>query len=58
MKILYFPENASLFSTILVFNYLEVSTAKLCYTVTCNSPGHGIKRPLKYLFSMKFTSGW
>ena len=27
-----------------------------CYTVTCNSPGHNIKRPGKYLFSIKFIS--
>ena len=26
--------------------------------VTCNNPGHDIKRPRKNLFSIKFISGW
>ena len=27
-----------------------------CYTFTCKSPGHDMKRRGKYWFSMKFTS--
>ena len=36
-----------------VCNCPGVQTARLCYTVTGNSPGHDIKRHYKYLFSIK-----
>ena len=35
-----------------VCNCPRVSTARLCYTATGNSPGHDIKKD-KYLFSIK-----
>ena len=36
--------------------YVTVQKFRLldCYTVTCNSPWHDIKRSGKYLFSIKF----
>ena len=59
MKILYIPKNSSnILSVILVSTTVQKFRLRLCYTITCNSPGHGIKKPVKYLFSMKFISGW
>ena len=54
MKILDF------FQQFLYFFYATIQKFRLplCYTATCNSPGYDIKRPVKYLFSMKFISGW
>ena len=40
-----------------VCNCPRVSTARLCYTATGNSPGHDIKRH-KYFFSIKSIVSW
>ena len=43
MKILYFPQKKS--SNIVFMQLSGGLDANLCYTVTCNNPEHGIKRP-------------
>ena len=55
MKILFFPENSCnpcFYATVQRFRLVD------CYTVTFNSPGYDIKRPGKYLFSIKFISSF
>ena len=60
-KTLYFSRHFSnTFFVILVFMLLwsfPLQTARLCYTGHGN-PWHNIKRSAKYLFSIKFISGW
>ena len=41
--------------SLFLWNSPEVYTARLCY-ICYNNPGHGIKKPGKYSFSIKFNS--
>ena len=45
-------------SSLFLCNCPEVQTARFYYTVTCNNPSYNIKGPGKYLFSLRFISGW
>ena len=60
MKVLHFLKNSSIFfcGPCFYVTAKKFKTARLCYTVTCNSPGDDIERPVKYVFSMRFISGW
>ena len=56
---LYFPQNScNIFPVILVIIQLSRSLHyyHMLFCSTCNSPGHDIKRPFEYFFSLKFIS--
>ena len=43
----------------IIFSQLILKfSARLCHTVRRNNSGYDIKRPVKYLFSVKFIFGW
>ena len=54
-KFLYFPKKFLYFYFDSCF-HATVQTFRLCYTVTCNNPGHEIERSRTFLFSVKHIS--